>query len=132
MAVSGKVTLGIFCLIFANFALCAGKGLSYESNNKTLNLKEECVSSLAMNRFIFESKEHYLLNVRLKDNRNCAQKLNSMIEQNIGNRLRTYFNSDLLVDSYIAGILSTEKGFRMPLDSKKLGDEILSFYNKKS
>lgn len=132
MAMFGKVTLGMFCLVFVKFAFCAEKGLNYESNNKTFTLKEECISSLVMNHYMFDSKEYYSLSVRLKNSRNCSLALNGIIEENIGNHLRIYFNSDLLIDSYIAGKLNTENGFKMPLDSKRLGDKILSFYHKNS
>ncbi|EBP0522835.1 hypothetical protein JZ09_22845 [Salmonella enterica] len=124
--------LGLSCIFFSKLAFSASIGLNYESNDEKYVLKKECISVMRMNHETFDSKEHYSLSIRLKNNNDCSNKFNNLINKNIGSHLRTYFNSTLLINSYIAGELKTEKGFRMPLENKALGEEIISFYDGKN
>lgn len=130
MTLYGKLTAGVFCFMFAELATAAATGLHYEVNSQRFFLEKECISAIRVDQQVFDSKKHYSLNLRLKNSENCARKLNEMIYANIGEHLRTYYNSELLIDSYIAGELNTENGFRMPLSNKALGEDILSFYKK--
>lgn len=125
-----KLALGLLFITFSSLASSATSGLVYKSNNETFVLTKECVSEVRFYDGVFDSKVFYSTSIRLKNTKDCAQKLNAIVKNNVGGRLRTYFNSKLLMDSYIASALSTEKGFKMPVENEQIGKDIVLYYNK--
>jgi hypothetical protein len=125
-----NLALGLFFMTSTSLASSVKSGLTYESNNENFILKKECVSSIRFNQDVFDSEIHFSTSTQLKNSKECSQKLNSIIKNNRGGRLQIYFNSKLLIDSFIASEISTEKGFRMPVENERSGKEIVQFYNK--
>jgi len=125
-----KLALGLLFITSSSLASSATSGLVYKSNNETFVLTKECVSEVRFNDEVSDSKVYYSTRTILKNTKDCAQKLNAIVKNNVGGRLRTYFNSKLLMDSYIASALSTEKGFKMPVENEQIGKDIVLYYNK--
>lgn len=126
MTIFKKVAVGAFCIIFSKMAMSADIGLNYDSAGQKFILKKECIAGMRITHF--EPQDIFSLNLRLKDSSDCAQQLNAIIKRNINGRLKIYFNDQLLMDSFIAGYLKTELGYKMPLENKQTGKDILSFY----
>jgi ABC-type dipeptide/oligopeptide/nickel transport system ATPase component len=85
-----NLALGLFFMTSTSLASSVKSGLTYESNNENFILKKECVSSIRFNQDVFDSEIHFSTSTQLKNSKECSQKLNSIIKNNIGGRLQIY------------------------------------------
>ena len=127
-----KVALGLLFITSSSLASSATSGLVYKSNNETFVLTKECVSEVRFYDGVFDSKVFYSTSIRLKNTKGCAQKLNAIVKNNVGGRLQVYFNSKLVMDSYIASEIRMEKGIKMAVGNPQLGKDIEKFYENKN
>lgn len=122
------IIITMLSVIMAGCADSKKNKIVYMSSGDEFVLSKKCVAGVRMDPYVFNSKEIYSVSLRLKNTEDCSQKLNNIIKENIGNRLFTYLNGNLLIDAYIASELKTENGFRMSVSNKELAEDILSFY----
>lgn len=127
-----KLALGLLFITSSSLASSATSGLVYKSNNETFVLTRECVSEVRFNDEVSDSKVYYSTRTTLKNTKDCAQKLNAIVKNNVGGRLQVYFNSKLVMDSYIASEIRMEKGLRMAVRNPQLGKDIEKFYENKN
>lgn len=71
-----------------------------------------------------------LVNIKLKNNDSCSKQLNLLISENIGGKLSSYYNYELISQANIAGSLSTENGYRQRLLNKTMLEDVLTAYGK--
>lgn len=127
-----KLALGLLFITSSSLASSVTSGLVYKSNHETFVLTKECVSEVRFYDGVFNSKVFYSTSIRLKNTKDCAQKLNAIVKNNVGGRLQVYFNSKLVMDSYIASEISMEKGLKMAVGNPQLGKDIENFYEDKN
>lgn len=127
-----KLALGLLFITSSSLASSVTSGLVYKSNHETFVLTKECVSEVRFYDGVFDSKVFYSTSIRLKNTKDCAQKLNAIVKNNVGGRLQVYFNSKLVMDSYIASEISMEKGLKMAVGNPQLGKDIENFYEDKN
>lgn len=127
-----KLALGLLFITSSSLASSMTSGLVYKSNHETFVLTKECVSEVRFYDGVFDSKVFYSTSIRLKNTKDCAQKLNAIVKNNVGGRLQVYFNSKLVMDSYIASEIRMEKGIKMAVGNSQLGKDIEKFYENKN
>ena len=127
-----KLALGLLFITSSSLASSVTSGLVYKSNHETFVLTKECVSEVRFYDGVFDSKVFYSTRIRLKNTKDCAQKLNAIVKNNVGGRLHVYFNSKLVMDSYIASEIRMEKGIKMAMGNPQLGKDIEKFYENKN
>lgn len=127
-----KLALGLLFITSSSLASSVTSGLVYKSNHETFVLTKECVSEVRFYDGVFDSKVFYSTSIRLKNTKDCAQKLNAIVKNNVGGRLQVYFNSKLVMDSYIASEIRMEKGIKMAMGNPQLGKDIEKFYENKN
>ena len=127
-----KLALGLLFITSSSLASSMTSGLVYKSNHETFVLTKECVSEVRFYDGVFDSKVFYSTSIRLKNTKDCAQKLNAIVKNNVGGRLQVYFNSKLVMDSYIASEIRMEKGIKMAVRNPQLGKDIEKFYENKN
>jgi len=122
-----KLTLALFMTLFTTSAFCANDGLLYKFKNESFLLKKECVSSISIIPSEYVGVE--VLNTQLVDNSECARKLNSLIDKNIGGEMSTFFNGNLWHTSNIVDSVKTENSFRMTSDEAGLVQKAYDYYH---
>lgn len=121
-------------VVFLSFApglvMGAEGGLKYTVKDIPYTIKQECLAYISLSRDMSNESGRYSLGLQLRDSELCAKKFNQLIASNVGDRLKTYFNSRLINDSFIASNLKTQNVFTMSLDNVTLGNDIIAFYSK--
>ena len=127
-----KIKLGASLLLVSSLVLASEAGLLFEVNGTPFVIKRECLSDMTLNKESYAGKDYFSLDMRLKHSHQCAIKLNKLILNHVGGRLKTYYHADLISDVRLASSLNTQDGIRLSLDSEKLGNDILAFYRNKN
>lgn len=121
-----KTILFAICFVFSNTSFSAENEMSYVFKNSSFNLTKACVEDIRAETS--ELSKVYVLNIAVKKNQECAEKLNTAIADNVGTEMSTFYNGILLNKSNIVGKFRTENGFRMTMNDQDLMNEILMSY----
>lgn len=119
------------CLLFPpSLVMGAEAGLKYTAKDISYTIEQKCLAYISLSRDLGNKNGRYSLGLQLRDSELCAKKLNQLIASNVGDRLKMYFDSKIINDSFIASTIKTQNVFTMSLENVTLGNDIIAFYSK--
>ena len=129
-----KLYMNKYILLYAIFSTLTGCSVNKKSNdityvfdNESYTLTEECISEL---RDIDNTTNNsHIVYMKLKNTANCAGKLNSLFEKNIGQYVTTYFNKKIISKTYIASKINSAAGYHMVMPSRIVSNDIILYYH---
>ncbi|MEX9965241.1 hypothetical protein [Providencia stuartii] len=121
IAIVGVLSIG--CSVAGN-----NDRLVYKFENDEFILEKECVSVLQLG--YSQLKNDYVLNIEINRTPKCSERFNSLLSKNIGKKVSLYFGVNKISQTYIAGEIQSENGYRQAFSDKKVINNILESYGR--